>query len=137
MSQPHDASGPPDTAPPPARHNRTLPALSADLAGVILFTAIGRRNHAEGVSIAGIADTAWPFLAGTLFGWLVSRGWRRPTALMPTGVVVWVCTVAVGMALRKATGEGIALSFVAVASLVTALLILGWRAVAAGLTRRR
>ena len=50
---------------------------------------------------------------------------------------MWVCTVAVGMALRKATGEGIALSFVAVASLVTALLILGWRAVAAGLTRRR
>lgn len=116
--------------------NRTLPALAVDLACVVAFTALGRRNHAEGVTIAGVAETAWPFLTGALFGWLVSRGWRRPTAIAPTGVVVWACTVAVGMALRKATGAGIALSFVAVASAVTALLLLGWRAVAARLARR-
>lgn len=117
-------------------HNRTLPALAADLACVVAFTALGRRNHAEGLTFAGVAETAWPFLAGTLFGWLISRGWRRPTAIAPTGVVVWVCTVAVGMALRKATGAGIAFSFIAVASAVTALLLLGWRAVAARLARR-
>ncbi|MEI6253168.1 MAG: DUF3054 domain-containing protein [Mycobacteriaceae bacterium] len=118
------------------QNNRTLPALAADFACVVAFTAVGRRNHAEGLTIAGVADTAWPFLAGTLLGWLASRGWRRPTALVPTGVVVWVCTVAVGMALRKATGDGIALSFVVVASVVTALLLLGWRAVAARLAQR-
>jgi len=118
------------------QNNRTVPALAADLACVVAFTALGRRNHAEGLTIAGVAETAWPFLAGTLLGWLASRGWRRPGELVPTGVVVWVCTVAVGMALRKATGAGIALSFVAVASLVTGLLLLGWRAVAARLARR-
>lgn len=116
--------------------HRALPALAADLACVVAFTALGRRNHAEGLTFAGVAETAWPFLAGTLFGWLISRGWRRPTAIAPTGVVVWVCTVVIGMALRKATGAGIAFSFVAVASVVTALLLLGWRAVAARLTRR-
>jgi membrane protein implicated in regulation of membrane protease activity len=68
---------------------------------------------------------------------LISRGWRKPTAVVPTGVVVWLCTVAVGMALRKATGAGIAVSFIAVASTVTALLLLGWRAAAARLTRSR
>jgi hypothetical protein len=47
----------------------------------------------------------------------------------PTGVVVWLCTVAVGMLLRKATSAGVAASFVVVASTVTALLLLGWRAV--------
>lgn len=116
--------------------HRALPALAADLACVVAFTALGRRNHAEGLTFAGVAETAWPFLAGTLFGWLISRGWRRPTAITPTGVVVWVCTVVIGMALRKATGAGIAFSFVVVASAVTALLLLGWRAVAARLARR-
>ena len=115
---------------------RTLPALVADLACVVVFTALGRRNHAEGLTVAGVADTAWPFLTGTVLGWLISRGWRRPTAIAPTGLVVWLCTVTVGMALRKATGAGIALSFVAVAFLVTALLMLGWRAVATRLARR-
>lgn len=112
-------------------------ALAADLACVLLFTTVGRRNHAEGLSITGIAETAWPFLTGTLVGWLVSRGWRRPTALVPTGIVVWLCTVAVAMALRKATGMGIAFSFIVVATLATALLLLGWRAALAGVARRR
>lgn len=80
--------------------------------------------------------TAWPFLTGTALGWLVSRGWRRPTAVLPTGVVVWLCTVIVGMLLRKASSAGVAASFVVVASTVTALVLLGWR-VAAGLTLRR
>ncbi|WP_102141446.1 DUF3054 domain-containing protein [Mycobacterium hubeiense] len=105
-------------------------ALLADLACVVLFCTIGRRSHAEGLSIAGIAQTAWPFLAGTAVGWLLSVGWRRPLALMPTGVVVWVCTVAVGMVLRALTSQGVSPSFVVVASLVTSVLLLGWRGAA-------
>ena len=78
--------------------------------------------------VTGVASTAWPFLTGTVIGWLASRGWRRPTAVVPTGVVVWLCTVAVGMLLRKASSAGVAASFVVVASSVTAVLLLGWRA---------
>jgi hypothetical protein len=37
--------------------------------------------------------------------------------------------MAVGMLLREATSAGVAASFVVVASSVTALLLLGWRAV--------
>ncbi|MEZ5131995.1 MAG: DUF3054 domain-containing protein [Mycobacterium sp.] len=119
------------------RSSTAAGALTADLACVLVFTALGRRSHAEGVSLAGVAETAWPFITGTLAGWLLSRGWRRPTALAPTGLVVWVCTVVVGMALRKVTSAGIAVSFIVVASLVTALLLLGWRAALAALTGRR
>ena len=119
------------------RSSTAAGALAADLACVLVFTALGRRNHDEGVSLAGVAETAWPFITGTLVGWLVSRGWRRPTAVAPTGIVVWVCTVVAGMGLRKATSAGIAVSFIVVASLVTALLLLGWRAVLASVTRRR
>ena len=110
-----------------SRARPTLAALAADVVAVVAFATIGRRSHAEGLSLAGIAETAWPFLAGTAVGWLASRGWRSPAAVLPTGIVVWVCTVVVGMLARKATSSGVALSFVVVASVSTAVLLLGWR----------
>lgn len=115
---------------------RRLAWLAVDVLGVLVFCAVGRRSHDEGLDVTGVAATAWPFLTGTVIGWLVSRAWRRPTALAPTGVVVWLSTVVVGMLLRKASSAGVAASFVVVATTVTALLLLGWR-VAAGLTLRR
>lgn len=111
-------------------------ALLADVACVLVFCAIGRRNHAEGLTLAGIAETAWPFLSGTATGWLVARAWQRPASLTPTGIVIWLFTVALGMLLRKATSQGTAISFVVVASLSTAILLLGWRLGARALARR-
>ncbi|UXA07678.1 DUF3054 domain-containing protein [Mycobacterium sp. SMC-2] len=111
--------------------------LGLDVIGVLVFCAAGRRSHDEGLNIAGVAATAWPFLTGTVVGWLASRAWRRPTAVVPTGVVVWLCTVVVGMVLRKASSAGVAASFVVVAASVTALLLLGWRAAAGLMLRRR
>ena len=112
-----------------------LAYLSADVAAVLVFCTVGRRSHAEGITIAGVATTAWPFLTGTVVGWLASRGWQRPTAVVPTGLVVWLCTVVIGMLLRKVSSACVAASFVLVASLVTAVLLLGWRA-AVGLALR-
>jgi hypothetical protein len=113
------------------RVRRALTALFADAVCVIVFCTIGRRSHAEGLTVAGIAQTAWPFLAGTGVGWLLVGGWRRPFTVIPVGVVVWVCTVVVGMVLRKQTSAGVSTSFVGVASVSTAVLLLGWRAAAA------
>jgi hypothetical protein len=110
------------------RSRRALGWFGVDVACVLVFCAVGRRSHDEALSVAGIATTAWPFLSGTGLGWLAARAWRRPTAVAPTGLVVWVCTVAVGMLLRKVNSAGVAASFVVVASTVTALLLLGWRA---------
>ena len=93
------------------RVRRAPIALLADIVCVIVFCTIGRRSHAEGLTVAGIAQTAWPFLAGTGVGWLLIRGWRQPITVIPTGVVVWVCTVVVGMLLRKATSAGVAGEF--------------------------
>jgi hypothetical protein len=110
-------------------------ALFADIVCVLVFATVGRRSHAEGLTLAGIAHTAWPFLAGTGVGWLLIRGWRRPFTVIPTGLAVWVSTVVVGMLLRKATSAGVQTSFVVVASIATAVLLLGWRAVVALLRR--
>ena len=112
-------------------------AAAADVLCVLVFCTIGRRSHAEGITVAGVAETAWPFLAGTTFGWLAARAWRRPTTLVPTGIVIWLSTVVVGMLLRKATSAGTAFNFVVVASLSTAILLLGWRLGARGLPRLR
>ncbi|MDA4108868.1 DUF3054 domain-containing protein [Mycolicibacterium holsaticum] len=125
---------------PPLVDEQTRPALTAlatDLVCVVVFCTVGRRSHAEGLDLAGIAETAWPFLSGAALGWLVSRGWRRPVAVVPTGVLVWVCTIVVGMLLRKLTSAGVAPSFVVVASISTAVLLLGWRVVVAVMVSRR
>lgn len=113
------------------RVRRALIALLADIVCVIVFCTIGRRSHAEGLTVSGIAQTAWPFLAGTAVGWLLIGGWRRPFTVIPTGVTVWVCTVVGGMLLRKATSAGVSTSFIVVASVSTAVLLLGWRSAAA------
>lgn len=111
--------------------------LLVDVVAVLVFCAAGRRSHAEGLTIGGLATTAWPFLTGTVVGWLLSRGWRRPTAVAPTGVIVWGSTVVIGMLLRKASSAGVAASFVVVAATVTAVLLLGWRAAVGVALRRR
>jgi hypothetical protein len=118
------------------KRDSVLAAL-ADIVAVLIFCAVGRRSHAEGLTVSGVAGTAWPFLVGTAVGWLLSRAWRRPTAVAPTGVVVWLCTVTIGMLLRKATSAGVAVSFLIVATTATAVALLGWRVVVAALGRRR
>ncbi|MFL0240503.1 DUF3054 domain-containing protein [Mycobacterium sp. SMC-17] len=115
----------------PTTGNRSAAlAFLADVVLVVIFCAIGRRSHAEGITLAGVAHTSWPFLTGTVAGWALSRGWRRPAALNPTGLVVWVSTIVIGMLLRKASAQGVAVSFVIVASTVTAVFLLGWRGLA-------
>lgn len=113
-----------------------LKALAADAVLIVVFATIGRRSHAEGLTVSGVAETAWPFLTGAGVGWLLTQGWKRPASLAPTGLVVWICTVVIAMLLRKATSAGTAASFIVVASLVTAFLLLGWRAVAGLIARR-
>jgi hypothetical protein len=110
---------------------RRAPAglLGVDVLAVLLFAAIGRRSHAEGLALGGLASTAWPFLVGTATGWAVARAWRRP-ASASTGMVVWTGTLVLGMLLRRLTGDGLAWPFVVVATVVLGALLLGWRAVA-------
>lgn len=111
-------------------------AAVADFALVVVFALIGRASHGETLTIAGIAETAWPFLAGLAVGWLVTFAWRAPLAPVRTGVGVWAITVVGGMLLRAVSGQGVALAFVIVAGAVLVAFLVGWRAIAA-LTRRR
>ena len=116
---------------------RSAGAGLADLACVLLFVVIGRANHHAGGGIVGLWDTAWPFAAGTAVGMLATRYWRRPIAVAPVGVGVWLCTVAIGMLLRVVSGQGTALAFVLVALAFLGLFQLGWRVAVSRAVRAR
>ncbi len=111
-------------------------AASADVLAVLVFAAVGRTSHAEGVNALGVLITAVPFLLGLLAGWLVGRAWRTPLRL-PVGVVVWVGTVVVGFGVRAAFTHRLPLTFVLVAGASLALFLLGWRGVAHLIARSR
>ena len=104
-------------------------AAVLDCCCVLAFVIIGRAGHARGESLGGIASTAWPFLAGLLGGWLGTRAWRRPLAVVPAGLGAWLGAAGLGMALRVAAGQGTAAAFVLVALAFLGLFLLGWRLV--------
>lgn len=111
-------------------------AAALDAVLVVGFAAAGRASHDEDV-LAGLARTSWPFLVALAAGWLVLRAWRSPLAPARIGVGLWLITVAGGMLLRLASDQGTALPFVIVATLVLGALLVGWRLVAALVTRVR
>lgn len=128
---------PTQTAATPSIVSRWQVAAAIDAVCVLVFVAIGRASHDEGNALAGLATTAWPFLGGLALGWPVARAWRRPLALAPTGVVIWLVTVATGMGLRVLSGQGTAVAFIMVALTFNALTLLGWRALRLLFARRR
>jgi Protein of unknown function (DUF3054) len=115
----------------PAPGVRPAAAALLDVCCVLAFVAIGRASHHDGESLAGLASTAWPFLAGLALGLLATRAWRRPAAIVPAGLGAWLGAVVIGMLLRVAAGQGTAPAFIGVALAFLGLFLLGWRAVAA------
>jgi DUF3054 family protein len=114
-------------------------AVVLDVGCVLVFVIIGRASHTKGESLAGIASTAWPFLAGLAAGWLATAGraWRQPFRLWPAGVGAWLGAVALGMLFRVVSGQGTAPAFIGVALAFLGLFLLGWRLLAQALTGAR
>ena len=109
-------------------------AVALDVGCVLVFVIIGRASHTKGESLAGVASTAWPFLAGLAGGWLATAGlagraWQ-PFGLWSAGVGAWLGAVALGMLFRVVSGQGTAPAFVGVALAFLGLFLLGWRLLA-------
>lgn len=116
------------TAEPSAARVRV--SLLSDIAIVIAFVAIGRRNHDEELSWSGFGSAVAPFLIALCLSWLAGRVWTKPFAI-ESGAVVWIGTVAIGMLLRRFVFDGgTATAFVIVAAIFLGALVNGWRAVA-------
>ena len=107
-------------------------AVVLDVVSIVLFVVIGRNNHDEdGAFVTATATVAAPFLIALAAGWLGSRAWRSPFAIVPTGIVLWLTTVIVGMLLRRFVfDDGAATTFIIVASIFIGVVLVGWRALA-------
>lgn len=115
---------------------RTALAAGLDTFSVVLFVAVGRREHERENAISALIDTAAPFLIALVLAWAVLQVWKRPTD-WHLGIGVWAIVVIGGMLLRNLVfDDGTATSFVIVATLFLGLFLVGWR-LAFGLIERR
>ena len=108
---------------------RLVFSATADIAVIILFVAIGREEHDSGSSVAGVLETAAPFLIALAIGWLATRAWQNPTGI-GRGLGIWLVTILAGMNLRHYVfDDGTATAFIVVASAFTLAGLVGWRAI--------
>ena len=100
-----------------------------DVLCIVIFVAIGRKNHDEGEAAAGIFRVAAPFLITAVVGWFASQAWKNPLELQ-TGVIIWLTTIILGMILRRFIfDDGTATAFIIVATVFLCALLNGWRAI--------
>ena len=98
-------------------------AAIVDVVAVVLFVAIGRRNHNEGTTLSGVLSVAAPFLIALGISWIGLRTWREPFN-RASMVATWVITVVIGLLLRRLVFDrGIATSFIIVATITLGVLL--------------
>ena len=94
-----------------------------DVVAVVVFVAIGRRNHDEGTALSGVLGVAAPFLIALGSSWIGLRTWREPFN-RASFIATWVITVFVGLLLRRVVFDrGIATAFIIVATITLGVLL--------------
>lgn len=115
-----------------------MKTLMKDIIAVLVFAVLARAAHG-GLGLAQIADTFWPFAVGALVGTgIATVALRGAGSAIRYGVIVWLVTVLTGLAIwaaRHAAAPHI--SFIIVATTMSGLLLLGWRAARMLVARRR
>lgn len=105
-------------------------ALLLDAALVLVFVAIGRREHDDTSATRNLLAIAAPFWFGLLAGWVAAKVWRRPLAVT-TGLLIWPAVIIVGMLTRRwVFGDGTAPAFVVVTTGFLGACFVGWRVLA-------
>ena len=94
-----------------------------DVLAVVVFVAIGRRNHDEGTAISGVLSVAAPFLIALIASWVGLRTWNEPYTRR-SWAATWAITVFVGLLLRRLVFDrGIATPFIIVATITLGVLL--------------
>lgn len=115
--------------------------LGADATAVLLFAFLARiahRSESMPLSVFTWLDTAWPFLLGTAVGSVLvaALGWQA-WRVFPAGVVIWLITAVSGLTIWSIRNGHIAhWSFMIVATTMSGMLLISWRA-AVRLRKRR
>ena len=107
-----------------------LLAAAADAVAVVVFAAVGRLSHGEPDDLLGLAATVAPFGVGLVAAWATPVVRREPAGWR-AGVVAVVCAAGLGLLQRAGFTGRLPLSFAVVATVSLAVLLLGWRGLAA------
>jgi hypothetical protein len=99
-----------------------------DVALLIAFAAVGRRAHAEGGTVRGMLEVAWPFVAAWLLVAVPSHALDRRTPRR--AALAWLGAWPLALILRSLSGRGDAVGFAVVLLLLPLAALTGWRAAA-------
>lgn len=115
--------------------------MAGDAAALLLFAAIGRGSHGEGLSVAGVLSTAWPFMLGWFGSAALLGGYGKAAQGGSTGKAAgaaakcWAAGIPAGHLVRAATrGYFPDPSFIAVSMAATGVFLVGWRTALAAAT---
>ena len=113
-------------------------AIALDTLAIAVFALLARIAHQTDempLNFTGWLSTLWPFLVGVALAWVIvtlagkAEGARN-------GVFIWLITAATGLIIWGIKNQQLPhWSFVVVASVMSALLMLGWRGIGRLLAR--
>lgn len=112
-------------------------AIAMDTLAIAVFALLARIAHQTDempLNFTGWLSTLWPFLVGVALAWVIvtfasSRNGKADG--QGNGVIIWLITVATGLIIWGIRNQQLPhWSFVIVASVMSALLMLGWRGIA-------
>ncbi len=121
---------------PATPRGSAVSAFVFDLIALLVFAFLARLAHDDGAgfSISRWLDTAWPFLLGGVIVWGVlwfSALGNRTGYEARTAIPVWLTSVIVGLAIWGLRHGAVPhWSFMLVATVMSALLLFGWRLIA-------
>lgn len=102
-----------------------------DIVAILAFAIFARMAHkSEPFTALNVLNTWWPFAVGVCVAWGFFALSKRQGASLASGVIVWACTVFAGLG-HWAVEHGRAphYSFIIVATVMSGLLLLGWRGI--------
>ncbi|WIM67502.1 DUF3054 domain-containing protein [Corynebacterium breve] len=113
-------------------------AFSLDLVAISVFAVLARMAHQSDempFNFMGFLSTLWPFVIGVGAGWLIAELTKIAKG---RAVVIWLVTVIVGLTIWGMRNSAFPhWSFIIVASVMSALLMFGWRGIASLIARKK
>lgn len=108
-------------------------AIAMDTLAIAVFALLARIAHQTDempLNLTGWLSTLWPFLVGVALAWVIVTFAGKAEGAR-SGVLIWLITVATGLTIWGMKNQQLPhWSFIVVASVMSALLMLGWRGVA-------
>lgn len=137
--EPHPGKSATKAAVQEARHANwgffVLLCAILDVVLVAVFAMLSAASHG-GADPANLWRIGWPFLVGLAVGWALPFVHRHPWLLWPAGVVVWLTTTVLGLAVRVLAGGGISGAMPWITAGTFAVLLLGARLITGTIARR-